>query len=664
MPDVHKLFEIFMLQDNAQVDMLPLRSLKALSATSKDMRQLVQANLSKMRIRRGLGIHLLGDPSGINTHARWPHLSTLNLSRADFGTADMELLVQGASLPSLQQLDLSYSALGPAAMQHLAHGQWPALACLNLAGTSKREYEAFNKEELVTSCQHLAAGVWTSLTALNFSQNFLDAKGMAELIRGDWPRLRSLDLSRNLWSATHFVAVLAKAHWTAVQDLNLESNQFTEDDFYQLGQLKWAHLTRLNIAHCLDQIDRQVSMKHVAAGCWPQLAALDVSCNRLSAEDVAELVQGHWPALQSLSLAHSGHGITAQLAGSAWTSLQHVDLRGCRLTAKEASLLAGWPHLVSLNLRGCFGYSKSYKLTAAMGRISRGAWPALAALDVRDNRLEVSISELEFWAKLREVKLSGNKIDGPSLLALVGSTSLRTLKLRGVVLSPEDVDCMLQSCRPALDTVHLTCAASQVTEARPSKESWPLHTHLEMSVSIDCATLHSLSEGHWPATALKLTNRAEPITIAAVQELIKWDLSTLDTLSIGGLGIGYADNMQSSFEVLCRANWPRLRRLDISYNSMGDTFVQDLIGGKWPLLETLCLFGNLISGCGVRQLVRAEWPCLSQVQLGPFKELVHRSGQGTEIYVKKLLRAKWPAVSVQCDGAQYRSYDGVWQWSQ
>ena len=151
MPDAHKLFEIFMLQDNAQVDMLPLRSLKALLATSKEMRQLVQTNLSKMRIRRGLGIHLLGNASGMHTHARWPHLSTLNLSSADVGTANMELLVQGASLPSLQQLDLSYNTLGPTAMQHLAQGHWPALAYLNLAGTSKHEYD-FSREELVTSC--------------------------------------------------------------------------------------------------------------------------------------------------------------------------------------------------------------------------------------------------------------------------------------------------------------------------------------------------------------------------------------------------------------------------------------------------------------------------------------------------------------------------------
>ena len=240
---------------------------------------------------------------------------------------------------------------------------------------------------------------------------------MLELVSGDWPRLRSLDLSHNQKQfAPHFVGALAMAQWTAVQYLNLESNQFTEDDMYQLGQLKWAHLTWLNIAQCQDWVDCQIAMKHVAAGCWPQLAALDVSDNRLSAEGVAELVKGQWPALRSLRLADSGKGTVAQLADSAWTLLQHIDLRGCcGLTAEEALLLADWPHLVSLNLRRCFGYARSSVLAAIMGQISRGSWPALTALDVRDNSLQLNVtSEPEFWAKLRVLKLSGNSINGHS----------------------------------------------------------------------------------------------------------------------------------------------------------------------------------------------------------------------------------------------------------
>ena len=198
-----------------------------------------------------------------------------------------------------------------------------------------------------------------------------------------------------------------------------------------------------------------------------------------------------------------------------------------------------------------------------------------------------------------------------------------------------------------------------MTEARPSKESWPLHTHLEMTVTLNCAVLHSLSEGHWPATALKLiTNgRAEPVTTAEVQELAKWDLTTLDTLSISGLGIGYADNVHVTVEVLCRANWPKLRSLDISFNSMGDALVQGLIGGNWPLLQTLSLFGNLISGCGVQQLIGADWPCLSEVQLGPY------TGQGIRTHVENLLRARWPVISVCCDAYQkgFCSARALWE---
>ena len=289
---------------------LPAQTWRALRATNTEMHQLVYTNASSVQLHSGSDIALL-----ISQH--WPQLTTLKLGKSNITEHHIAWLVQGDL--QLQCLDLSHIKLTSAGVKQLVCGKWSALAYLNLA-QSFGHVRCQDARGVVASCRHLAHSDWPALTVLNISNNNLSVNALAELVQADWPGLQDLDVSANQkteldddrpWSKQGhgFFTQLAQAPWTGMQDLNISANLLDYEDALCMSQLKWHHLTGLNICGSLKHLEadeRFQIVRQMAMGTWwSQLKALDISDNGLPPSSMAELIWGELPQLQMLDLRGS-----------------------------------------------------------------------------------------------------------------------------------------------------------------------------------------------------------------------------------------------------------------------------------------------------------------------------------------------------------------------
>ena len=511
------------------------------------------------------------------------------------------------------------------------------------------------------SCQYLATSKWPALTALEISFNSLEATALAELVQADWPMLRTLQLMDNQYSGSALVAQIAKSTWTGVQHLNLSGTRLGVDDAKQLGHLTRLQLKRLVLYGCfyrcfrhLDEDSRISAMHHVSAGEWPELQALDVGFNNLSADSTAELVKGQWPALQDLDISCSRWGsqsrgkLVQALATAPWMALQRLNLASSRLTAQDISSLGNlnWTHITQLKLTHCLhpdsdsdsdvdgdsdsGTKDQSALADAMRAFTAGKWPRLTALDVSSNNMDDTVMHqlthyLSPSTVLAYIDLNGNNVaslfglDNLEHAPMSNWKHLRELNLIASKLSPEEIELLLWSAPQSLHKLQISCQVKQATTARPSCEHWPCLTTLRMYVTTGpnlCEVLCSLSAGFWPVYYLDLiveTGQHHEFSVEEVAELVKWDLSMLRELQLENLGIGDPHQMPEMARVLSLGHWPNLRTLGLSSNIIDDLFVSILIGGKWPSLSMVALCENKIGEDGVR-LLHASWPG-TEVQL-------------------------------------------------
>ena len=170
-----------------------------------------------------VGNNYLGAPAIAKLlQADWPTLQVLDIS---CNCCDgKEFMDQIAQMPwtALHHVNLNSNALGVDDALHLGQARWPHLKRLDLQHCFRQLIEG----NRVAAMRHLSAGAWPQLQILNISHNWLSANSVAELIKGQWPSLLSLDISfssPSFESSPRFVEELAKAPWTALQNLKFLS---------------------------------------------------------------------------------------------------------------------------------------------------------------------------------------------------------------------------------------------------------------------------------------------------------------------------------------------------------------------------------------------------------------------------------------------------------
>ena len=622
---------------------LSSRSLASVAATCKQLRLTVHNYASTVRIWRSCDISLLVSHT-------WPGLRTLVLSNGQ-AKLDHITLLASAQLPALQKLHWHNSPLLPAAVQHLAHMSWQQLTSLNLTATFGSTQAS--AAEIIEACCYLSSADLPQLMILNVSRNRLSAPAVAELAKGQWPRLQALDLNAALWSPTGcanpglgIVMELAKAPWTAMQDLNLASNQLSTEDACQLSILPWTQLTRLNISNCFvhgvdwDQLSDMLCWHHIASASWPQSTSLDVSHNLLFALSLAELVKGHWPALKSLSLSHSRHVSELTMPeGCLWTGLTNLSLNDCAQSAH---------------------FQHQHAFVRAINQLAR-ALPRLTALDISNNGLLArQMRMLVPMTSLEELVLGGNRLTIMTGVSLAPWRQLKHLDLRNCHgLVPADVVAILQTCGNTLNMLLILCSANGPTGAKPGQDLWPPNTFLELKIRTGSKILQSLSAGHWPATRLKAlrSRSAEPGHMTEVEKLFTLDCTTVHKLYLAGLLIGHLHMPEGLPSIFSSVNWPVLRVLDLSYNLLEHMHVLALSQGNWPSLEVIDLHRNLLQQADVQHLVHARWPMLTHVDLSD--NMIQRCNNSVEVQrsIKGCLRRKWPSLSVYFVRGGSRGYE-------
>ena len=321
------------------------------------------------------------------------------------------MLVQG-ELRNLQQLDLSHNKLTPPAAQQLVCGNWPMLHTLSLAATLEHDpnalqranlsrtakpYALYRKPEelsktrqakVTAACRSLGNSKWDQLTALDISWNRILEAGLAELVKGSWPRLEQIGVRSCLTSPEGSLQHFAAASWRCLTALDLSCNHLNEEDLQYLAAAKGSQLTRLEIGggHC------RPSCVPSMQAFWPTLKHLTLTTNSL--DQVFALAMCPGQLLDTLNVSGAVNtAVQARPGRESWPINTHLNLVLASGVQILQSLVVGyWPvHSVAM-----FAQCSSASLPAALVQCD---WSAIARFELQSRqhsppRLELLCSGL------------------------------------------------------------------------------------------------------------------------------------------------------------------------------------------------------------------------------------------------------------------------------
>lgn len=391
------------------LELLAADSLKALAATSRNLREVVHCQVTVISLKHEEDIAWLIKGS-------WPHLSMVilhdqeyaysrfsallshkwrlrarvNLSLRSFGAVDVVLLIEPLQHPQLRASDSYQLFVKP--LKRLLHGEWSRLKRLDVSDIKPGALGAAVLAEL-------NQGDWPLLSSLELNDNQLDAKSISELIKGNWTALESLDLSSNKLD-TEAMEQLVKGNWPALKYLWLSINPLLDGTaISQLSRAKWPQLHDLSLSYTRVTVEM---MEQLVKLPLPKLRTLSLSGSGLDEAVVAVLSKGQWPALRSLRLTENDISATAMahLAGAHFPMLRLLDLSSSRLdTVAVQWLVQGhFPMLEDLDL----SYNKLDD--GAIRCLVSGQWLSLTNLSLNQNQFGVQgVQELTKgeWPMLR-----------------------------------------------------------------------------------------------------------------------------------------------------------------------------------------------------------------------------------------------------------------------
>ena len=125
--------------------------------------------------------------------------------------------------------------------------------------------------------------------------------------------------------------------------------------FSHMHRHRWQPFSMLIVRQMQSKLGAQIMAQLVTLK-LPNMARLDLACNKLEAAATAELIQGSWPLLEALNLSktHLDAASAEHLGQSHWPQLQIIRLAYNQLD--NAAMLhiakAEWPELVALSIEG------------------------------------------------------------------------------------------------------------------------------------------------------------------------------------------------------------------------------------------------------------------------------------------------------------------------
>jgi tetratricopeptide (TPR) repeat protein len=273
--------------------------------------------------------------------------TSITITRAKPGYAQIELLAEGLRCPRLLSLDLSSNEIrDQGGMALLSLGYWPALSHLSLGS---------NKVGNATAGALAGASWLKALTRLDLSFNRIRVEGVRVLAHAPWlAHVEELELWSNLIRTEGLCLLVATPLLSALTKLAVGNNR--------LGPLVGRALAEAPALGKLEELDLRMNrlgdegVMALAEARVLRPGKLLLSANRIGPAGIAALARG--PILErvrELDLSDNPLGVEGVLAlfsGPALTGLRSLDLSQTKLDVEAARLLAEAPGLDRLlNLR-------------------------------------------------------------------------------------------------------------------------------------------------------------------------------------------------------------------------------------------------------------------------------------------------------------------------
>ena len=332
--------------------------------------------------------------------AKWPYLTTFSLNNLELPAAGVTFIAQLIKADCLYllgvgYLNLSHCGLATQDCLVLSEGNWPALRTLELT---------HNSIDAVVGMTLLAKGKWTRLTTLHLTYNHpLDAEAMIHLSAANWP-LQSLGLSHMPISAA-LTAELAQLHLSKVTSVTHIRTHIAAA-ISEFASADWPFVRVLDLGH--NALDA-AAMQYLCRICMPNLVRLMLSNATITGEGVCWLAQGSWPCLHGLSLSHNQLDAEAvrHIASGVWPQLRSLSLEENLFADKGLQQLTkgDWPLLhtlvISLNML------RTHNTVTLLGLDTGQVQQLRSHLTLTPSTFEtLPRSDERIWPELTEVQVS------------------------------------------------------------------------------------------------------------------------------------------------------------------------------------------------------------------------------------------------------------------
>ena len=584
------------------------------------------------------------------TQGNWPLLETLYLQSAKITSIGVEAIANQTKWPQLKSLNLSYNDITDEGIRILSQGNWLQLEILHLEGI-----------KITSTGVEAIIDKWPKLKLLNLSSNNIKDECFKILSRGNWPLLETLNLDNIDVSKKALIHFLVNSHWPNFKKITLPK-YFDENDlrlaynFIQkdLSQVEDLELNNLQIAEA--QIDLIINKNQNR---FPRLKYLNLSDNDLSTI-VGTISLMDCPLLEQLHLENTKLTLKrfeSIVNQSKWLHhLKHLNLSNNEITDDGISLfaLAEWPLLQELNL-------KNTKITqqginSLVGKINL---PHLRKIDISENDIfdeGLETLVLGDWPLLEHLVFSKTQVTSKGTITLLENFKWPNLhQLRqSLYESPFDYNLpelilamvpMDYNKRRSIMVVVLNMAwlnSKEIYLSIEESESLLLlpQDRLDQLESIELSfnafSSNIIEFVIWPSNLkiLDLSNTSLSQE-KQLERLFTNKCPSLEDLCLRGTNI-----TTEGIQVLTqKSDWPNLKKLDVSHNSIPNEGIQPLAMANWPLLEHLNLEDTKITVQGIELLIsQSNWPRLKELNISwnPIRN------EGLEI----LVSAKWPQLEL------------------
>jgi hypothetical protein len=302
-------------------------------------------------------------------------------------------------------------------------------------------------------------------------------------------------------------------------------------------------------------------LHHLTEGGWSQLRCLDLSNSYMKAATAAQLSNGAWPLLQSLTLARGRN---------------FSDLSTCSADVFR-QFKGKWPLLKSLTV------SMHRMDTVEVTALTETDWPLLRTLCIEPLDDAIPALMKGNWPELKNLSVGNEMTGGLEYLADLPWSTLQRLRVSFAQVTPSGMYSLIQAHLPRLQEL---CFVNTIwyTEGKDlailGQAQWPLLRKLELiGVSASLEGIRHLVTGQWPMLHTVIFESSD-ITDKHIPLLVQAHWPNVQNLTLAG----YFEHMEGLDMCMCK--WPALQTLKLGMvTDQTNVWMSNMARDRWPSLD-------------------------------------------------------------------------------